>query len=148
MATPKVNELIATFDVYPDYGQVLVEEAGNPAGVPDDSDGKVAVNDHSVVVSTMTSDAADTFGRDVVVCVYRGSDGTGFGELVFDGTVIFTEAALAVGEILDLPEDLHRVPIDHTGPIHLQIYTRNTIPEVPASDPTDINILIRTDTGQ
>lgn len=143
--TTSPNQLLAEFDVFPDYGTVVIEDAGKtviPDDVPTRGVNLVAASDHTLTVLTMTADAADDLGRDVAVRVYRGTDPTGLGELAFDGILTFSEPSLAVGQILGLPEDRHIVAISRTGPVYVQIYWRNTIPEVPASDATDISILI------
>jgi hypothetical protein len=138
------NQLLAEFDVFPDYGTVVIEDAGKtvvPDDAPTDGVNLVTATDHTLTVLTMSADMADEFGRNVAVRVYRGTDPTGLGELAFDGTLTFSEPRLAVGQVLSLPEDRHTVAISKTGPVQLQIYWRNTIPEV-FPDPTDLNILI------
>jgi len=97
--------------------------------------------DHTLTVFTMSADMADELGRDVAIRVYRGTDPTGLGELAFDGTLTFSEPSLAVSGILSDPEDRHQVAIYRTGPVRLQVYWRNTVPE-KTYDPTDLNILI------
>lgn len=138
------NELLAEFDVFPDHGSVLIGDAGEivvPDDVPTWGVNMATASDHTLMVITMSADMADELGRNVAVRVYRGTDPTGLGELAFDGTLTFSEPNLAVGEILIDVEDHHHVAINRTGPVRLQVYWRNTIPEV-FPDPTDLNILI------
>lgn len=145
MSTTPSNELIAELSIFPDHGTILIGDAGNnvfPDTPPTRGEGLVTASEHTLLVLTMTADTADDLGRDVTVRVYRGSDAAGLGDLAFDGTLTFSEPNLAIGEILDTAEDRPKVPIDRTGPVRLQVYARNTIPGAPASDATDINVLL------
>jgi hypothetical protein len=138
------NELLAEVDVFPDHGSILIGDAGKnvtPEDVPTWGVNVATASEHTLMVLTMTADDADDLGRDVTVRVYRGTDPTGLGELAFDGTITFTVPSLAIGEILIPVEDRHHVAINRTGPVRLQVYWRNTIPEV-APDPTELSILI------
>ncbi|MGJ6127070.1 hypothetical protein QN239_31260 [Mycolicibacterium sp. Y3] len=138
------NQLLAEFDVFPDHGTVVIEDAGKtvmPDDVPTWGVNMATATDHTLTVLTMSADMADEFGRNVAVRVYRGTDPTGLGELAFDGALTFSEPSLAIGQILSLPEDRHKVAISRTGRVQVQVYWRNTIPEV-FPDPTDLNILI------
>jgi hypothetical protein len=138
------NELLATFDVFPFHGTVLIEDAGKtvmPDDVPTWGVNMATATDHTVSVLTMSADTADELGRDVAVRVYRGTDPTGLGELAFDGTLIFSQPSLAVRDILSGPDDRHQVAINRTGPVPLQVYWRNAVPD-KTYDPTDLNILL------
>lgn len=145
MSTAPSNELIAEISVFPDHGTILIGDAGNnvfPDTPPTRGEGLVTASEHALLVLTMTADTADDLGCDVTVRVYRGSNAAGLGYLAFDGTLTFSEPNLAIGEILDTAEDRHKVPINRTGPVPLHVYARTTIPGAPASDATDINILL------
>jgi hypothetical protein len=138
------NQLLAEFDVFPDHGTVVIEDAGKtvmPDDVPTWGVNMATATDHTLTVLTMSADMADEFGRNVAVRVYRGNDPTGLGELAFNGNLTFSEPSLAIGQIPSLPEDRHKVPINRTGQVQVQVYWRNTIPEV-FPDPTDLYILI------
>lgn len=138
------NELLAEVEVFPFHGTVVIEDAGRtvlPDDVPTRGVNMVTASDHTLTVLTMTADTADNLGRDVAIRVYRGTDPTGLGELAFDGTLIFSEPSLAVGDIVSGPEYRHQVAINRTGPVRLRVYWRNSVPE-KTYDPTDLNILI------
>jgi hypothetical protein len=151
MTTP-TNELLAEFDVYPDHGTVLVEDGGESD--PDTQivlngrrwayPGSVRANLHSIQVVTMSADTADSAGRDVRVRVYRGSDESALGTLIFDGILDLTGSTLAIGELLVESEDLQRVDVGRVGPTRIQIFAQNTVPELQDEPdcPTDLNILV------
>jgi hypothetical protein len=145
LSTAPSNELIAELEVFPDYGTIVIGDAGKsvlPDNPPTRGEALATASEHTLLILTMTADTADDLGRDVTVRVYRGSDAAGLGDLAFDGILTFSEPNLAIGEILDTAEDRHKVPINRTGRIPLHVYVRTTIPGAPASDATDINILL------
>ncbi|SID09918.1 Uncharacterised protein [Mycobacteroides abscessus subsp. abscessus] len=148
------NELLFEGEIYPDGSQIKIEDPGTadiPEGVTEGA--AFDASNSSVSVYTMSADEAETIGRDVMTRVYRGTDPSGLGNLIFDQTVTFTQPFLGVGEILHDEDDLSHVPLEHAGPIRLQIFTDNTINTVtysnhgerPISGPSDVNILIRYD---
>ncbi|WP_078312570.1 MULTISPECIES: hypothetical protein [unclassified Mycobacterium] len=82
---PRRHELLLDVNVFPDYGQIRIEDLGAKE-VPDGWGVEEAfiASEHAVYVLTMTADEADMANRGVQVRVLRGSDHDGLGELIFD----------------------------------------------------------------
>jgi hypothetical protein len=141
-----MNQLLSEIEIYPEDGQVRVEALGSQA-VPDDVDddwfdkGYIA-NETSVYVITMTADEAEDIGSSVRTRVYRGSDTAGLGKLIFDQQMVFRDPVLTLGRVLDDVENLHKVPVDRTGPVRIQIFT---VTSAPVEGPNEVNVLIRAD---
>ncbi|WP_176138363.1 hypothetical protein [Mycobacterium sp. D16Q16] len=134
-------------NVFPDYGQIRIEDLGAKE-VPDGWGVEEAfiAREHAVYVLTMTADEADMANRGVQVRVLRGSDHDGLGELIFDDRLTFDSQILAVGEILDIDDNMHKVQLPDGGPLQVRIFTVSNIPsdglEWPIEGATEINIVI------
>lgn len=137
------NELLLDIAAFPYYGQIDVSDvAGRDLPEGTSADGPTAFTDHTVYVYTMSVDQAVERDQNVRVRVYRGSDTTGLGSLVFDRDIEFTEPPrLGVYQPLtDEPEDGGgAVSIERTGPVHIQIFIN------PPQDAEEVNVLIRYD---
>lgn len=142
------NEVLLDVNVFPDYGQILIEDLGTgklPAP-GDGDDHRYVASEHAVYVLTMTADEADMANRGVRVRVLLGSDHEGLGELIFNQPLTFDSQILAVGEILVGEDDLHKVQLPGRGPYPVRIFTASNIPseglEWPIEGATEINIVI------
>ncbi|TDZ79674.1 hypothetical protein DE4585_03422 [Mycobacteroides salmoniphilum] len=141
------NEVLLDVNVFPDYGQVRIEDLGTKE-VPDGWGVEEAfiASEHAVYVLTMTADESDMANRGVRVRVLRGSDQDGLGELIFNQPLTFDSQILAVGEILDVDDNLHKVQLPGRGPYPVRIFTASNIPseelEWPIEGATEINIVI------
>ncbi|MFD6199541.1 hypothetical protein ACFWE3_22840 [Mycobacteriaceae bacterium NPDC060252] len=145
---PDRRELLLDVNVFPDYGQILIEDLGT-SKLPSPGDGdddRFIASEHAVYVLTMTADESDMANRGVRVRVLRGSDQDGLGELIFNQPLTFDSQILAVGEILDVDDNLHKVELPGRGPYQVRIFTASSIPseglEWPIEGATEINIVI------
>ncbi|AQA03013.1 hypothetical protein BVC93_11855 [Mycobacterium sp. MS1601] len=136
------NELLLDVEVFPDHGQIVISDVGGHGAT---SDGGLEYglwfSEHTVSVITMSADEADYRDKGVQVRVYRGSDATELGTLVFDRNLIFTDPPqLGVYELLwDEPEEGGAIPIERTGPVRIQIFVD------PPQEADHVNVLIRYD---
>ncbi|MHA3018670.1 hypothetical protein ACXPWS_00185 [Mycobacterium sp. BMJ-28] len=145
-------QLIAQLEVFPSDSMVRIEDPGHSGPDPDIAGSGADFGDpatfmagrHSIRVVTMSADAAESAGRNVIVRVYRGSDPAGLGNLIYSGILDLTEPTLAIGEMLVGDEWLHQVSVGRTGPTEIQVYAQNTIPALAdePDTPTDLNILL------
>lgn len=135
------NELLLDVAVFPDYGHIELSnraERDIPEGTS--ADGPVAFTAHTVDVFTMSVDQAVRNDQDVRVRVYRGDDSNGLGTMVFDDNLTFTgEPRLAVYQPLADADEGDEIPIDHTGPVRIQIFVH------PPKEAEEVNVLIRYD---
>jgi hypothetical protein len=132
------NSLLLETEIFPDYGVIILEDVGT-LDLPDGPFDEALASDHQISVRTMPTDQAVAEERNVHVKVLKGEEPDGLGKMVFDGKLTFTNPVLGVGQILDDPEELDTVPLDKSGPVHLQIFVN------PPKDATEVNILIRYD---
>jgi hypothetical protein len=135
------NELLLDTEIFPDYGHIELSnryERDIPEGTS--ADGPVAFTAHTVDVYTMSVDQAVHDDQDVRVRIYRGTDSSGLGTMVFDDNVIFTgEPRLAVYQPLADADEGEEIPIERTGPVRIQIFVN------PPRDAEEVNVLIRYD---
>ncbi|TDZ81721.1 hypothetical protein [Mycobacteroides salmoniphilum] len=132
------NSLLLETEIFPDYGVIILEDVGT-LDFPDGPFDEVLVSDHQISVRTLPTDQAVAMGKNVHVKVFKGEESTGLGKIVFDGKLTFTNPILGVGQMLSDPEELETIPLDRSGPVHLQIFV------TPPTSATEVNILIRYD---
>jgi len=135
------NELLLDTEIFPDYGHIELsnrDERDIPEG--SSADGPVAFTAHTVDVFTMSVDQAVHNDQDVRVRIYRGTDGSSLGAMVFDHNIEFTgEPRLAVYQPLADADEGEEIPIERTGPVRIQIFIN------PPQDAEEVNVLIRYD---
>ncbi|MFD6199540.1 hypothetical protein ACFWE3_22835 [Mycobacteriaceae bacterium NPDC060252] len=132
------NSLLLETEIFPDYGVIILEDVGT-LDFPDGPFDEVLASDHQVSVRTLPTDQAVAMGKNVHVKVFKGEESAGLGKIVFDGKLTFTNPILGVGQMLSDPEELETIPLDRSGPVHLQIFV------TPPTSATEVNILIRYD---
>jgi hypothetical protein len=96
-------------------------------------------NDYGVLVYTTSTDEAVYREQDVRVRVYRGSDPTDLGTLIFDRDLIITDPPqLAVNQTLtDEPgEGGGLASLSRAGATRVRIYTK------PPADADEVNVLV------
>ncbi|QCH24414.1 hypothetical protein DSM43276_02677 [Mycobacteroides salmoniphilum] len=128
--------------------QIKVEDYGtleSPATASRDVT-PVDGGEHVLFIYTMTADDADYVGAEVKIKVLTGENEADLGDRIYDSTLTLTQPVLAIGGILDDPEDMHRVPLNRAGVLPLKIFTRTTIDDI--SGPNEINILLPEGSGQ
>lgn len=132
------NEILLDVEIFPDYGRIEVSDVQRRDSP--DSEGRttgIASTDHTVAVFTMSADQAVDNDQNVRVRVYRGTD-TDLGAMVFDQNIEFTDPPrLGVFALLD--DEGPEVPVEHTGPVRLQIFIN------PPQEAEEVNVLIRYD---
>lgn len=134
------NELIAQATIIPDYHQVRFAALGSRS-VPELEDDPVdfIADESSIHVFTFADDQDEHGDRTVDVTIYRGTDTTGLGQLIFDAPLDFPEPALTFGSILAIADDHHHVPLRRTGSVPIRVLTRET---QPGNGTDEINVLI------
>ncbi|MBU8807375.1 hypothetical protein [Mycolicibacterium goodii] len=134
------NQLLAQATMIPDYHQVRFASLGSRS-VPelDDYPVQFIADESSIHVFTFADDQDEHGDRTVDVYVYRGTDSTGLGKLVFDAPLTFPLPELTFGSALETEDCRHHVPLKRTGSIRIRVLTRETQP----GNGTDvINVLI------
>ncbi|ULN48204.1 hypothetical protein MI170_02110 [Mycolicibacterium goodii] len=134
------NELLAQATVIPDYHQVRFAALG-ARSVPelDDYPVEFIADESSIHVFTFADDQDEHGDRTVDVYVYRGTDTTGLGRLIFDAPLDFSQPECTFGSGLSAEDDRHHVSLRRTGSIPIRVLTRETQP----GNGTDIiNVLI------
>ncbi|MBA0049309.1 hypothetical protein [Mycobacterium sp. NPDC050853] len=128
--------------------QIKVEDYGtleSPATASSDVT-PIDGGEHVLFIYTMTADDADYVEADVKIQVLCGENEADLGDRIYDGTLTLTQPILAIGGVLDDPEDMHCVPLSQAGVQRLRIFTRTTIDDI--SGPNEINILLPDGSGQ
>lgn len=135
------NELLAQATITPDYQQVSFVALGwdEVPELGDEYPVEFIADESSVNVFTFADDQDEHGDRTVDVYVYRGTDTTGLGRLIFDTPLNFPEPALTFGSILTTADYHHHVPLRRAGSIPIRVLTQETQP----GNGTDIvNVLI------
>lgn len=117
-----------------DYGTDESPAMSGPSVTP------IEAGEHVLFIYTMTADDADYVDAEVKITVLAGESEADLGERIYDSTLTLTQPVLAIGGILDDPEDMHCVPLNRAGVLSLKIFTRTTLDDI--SGPNEINILL------
>ncbi|MGV0593087.1 hypothetical protein [Mycobacterium vulneris] len=135
------NELLAQATMIPDYHQVSFVALGwdQVPELGDEYPVEFIADESSVNVFTFADDQDEHGDRTVDVTIYRGTDTTGLGQLIFDAPLDFPEPALTFGSILAIADDHHHVPLRRTGSVPIRVLTRET---QPGNGTDEINVLI------
>lgn len=134
------NELLAQATIIPDYHQVRFAALGSRS-IPelDDYPVEFIADESSIHVFTFADDQDEHADRTADVHVYRGTDTTGLGRLIFDAPLIFPQPECTFGSGLVAEDDRQHVSLRRTGSIPIRVLTRETQP----GNGTDvINVLI------
>ncbi|MCP2625302.1 hypothetical protein NLB33_20870 [Mycolicibacterium smegmatis] len=135
------NELLAQATMIPDYHQISFVALGwdEVPELGDEYPVEFIADESSVNVFTFADDQDEHGDRTVDIYVYRGTDTTGLGRLIFDASLSFPEPELTFGSILETADYHHHVSLRRTGSIPIRVLTRETQP----GNGTDIiNVLI------
>lgn len=135
------NELLAQATMIPDYQQVSFVALGwdEVPELGDEYPVEFIADESSVNIFTFADDQDEHGDRTTDIYVYRGTDTTGLGRLIFDTPLNFPEPELTFGSILAIADYHNHVPLRRTGSIPIRVLTRETQP----GNGTDIiNVLI------
>ncbi|MEN3221371.1 hypothetical protein [Mycolicibacterium porcinum] len=135
------NELLAQATMIPEYHQISFVALGwdEVPELGDEYPVEFIADESSVNIFTFADDQDEHADRTVDIYVYRGTETTGLGRLVFDTSLNFPEPELTFGSILAIADYHHHVPLRRTGSIPIRVLTRETQP----GNGTDIiNVLI------
>jgi hypothetical protein len=140
MAGMTGNELLAQATMIPIYHQVRFAALGSRT-VPefDDDADEYLADESSIHVYTFADDQDEHADRTVDIYVYRGTDTTGLGRLIFDAPLNFPRPELTFGSILETADSHHHVTLSRTGAIPIRVLTRET---QPGNGTDEIDILI------
>lgn len=130
------NELLADAHIFPDWHCVIIQDLDTLDSAQSGQGGPCSASAHEVIVETITSDEAIDNNQDVRVRIYSGSDATGVGEMIFDGSLEFDSGYIAVGNVSDTGIREHKVKLPRAGKTRVQI-----IVDEP-SRATEVNVLI------
>ncbi|WP_157897257.1 hypothetical protein [Mycobacteroides franklinii] len=136
------NKLLLVTNIYPAGHQIRIEDFGTCESPDMQRPGTadLDIGEHVLFVYTMTADEADATDSTVTIRIYAGADNHTLGKRIYNGTITLTRPELAIGDALDPPEAMLRVPLQRAGMTNVQVFTRRTIENV--SGPDEISLLL------
>lgn len=136
------NKLLLVTNIYPAGHQIRIEDHGTQESPDMQQPGAAAldVGERVLFVYTMTADEADATNSTVATRIYTGTDCRNLGKQIYNGHLMLTKPLLTIGDALDSPQAMLRIPLQRAGTIPLRIFTRRTIENI--SGPNEINILL------
>lgn len=151
------NLLLCDTGLTPDGCVVTIEDAGvnGSAGtyVHLDIDFDADLPQPALWVHTMSIHECDLVGRLVHVRVLAGLDGSGLGDLAFDGQLTVPSGIIAVGDARDPGRQLL---CGSPSTVDVSVYVEPDVDtirfdhppgEYPISGPSEVNVLLRGDPG-